>query len=79
MGSLNINSLCEHIDELRALMTGQPLDILAIDESKRNDADRDGLLNLPGYTVIRRDRNKFGGGVLCLFTRFYNLSKNARS
>lgn len=68
MGSLNINSLCEHIDELRALMTGQPLDILAIDESKRNDADRDGLLNLPGYTVIRRDRNKFGGGV-CVYLR----------
>ena len=54
MGSLNINSLCKHIDELRALMVGQPLDILAINETKLESADCDGLLNLPGYTLIRR-------------------------
>ena len=34
MGSLNINSLFKHIDELRAQMANRPLDILAINESK---------------------------------------------
>ena len=42
MGSLNINSLCKHIDELRALMVGEPLDILAINETKLESEHCDG-------------------------------------
>ena len=75
MGSLNINSLCKHIDELRALVVGQPLDILAINETKLESADCDGLLNLPGYTLIRRDRNKFGGGVCVYLRHSINFSR----
>jgi hypothetical protein len=34
MGSLNIASLTKHLDELKVLMANEPLDILAINESR---------------------------------------------
>ena len=68
MASLNINSLCRHIDEVRALMTNQPLDILAMNETKLGEIDYDHLVSLEGYTIVRRDRNKYGGGV-CIYLR----------
>ena len=68
MGSLNINSLAKHIDELRLVMINQPLDILAINESKLDDNDSDDMLSLHGYTLVRRDRNKKGRGV-CVYLR----------
>ena len=33
MASLNITSLLKHIDELRIVLDGQPIDILAINET----------------------------------------------
>ena len=68
MGSLNINSLVKHINELRVAMINQPLDILAINKSKLDDNDSDTMLYLHGYTLVRRDRNKKGGGV-CVYLR----------
>ena len=68
MGSLNINSLAKHIDELRLVMINQPLDILAINESKLDDNDSGNMLSLHGYTLVRRDRNKKGRGV-CVYLR----------
>ena len=50
MGSLNVNSLVKHIDELRVAMINQPLDILAINESKLDDNDSDNMLSLHRYT-----------------------------
>ena len=38
---LNINSLSKHIDELRVVMLNNPLDILAINESKINESVSD--------------------------------------
>ena len=49
-------------------MINQPLDILAINESKLDDNDSDNMLSLHGYTLVRRDRNKKGGGV-CVYLR----------
>ena len=68
MGSLNINSLVKHINELRVAMINQSLDILAINESKLGDNDCDNMLSLHGYTLVGRDRNKKGGGV-CVYLR----------
>ena len=50
----NINSLCT---------TNQLLDILAINESKLSKNDCHHLFSLEGYTIVRRDQNKYGGGV----------------
>ena len=65
---LNINSLAKHIDELKLFMVNKPLDVLAINESKLDMADSDHLVNLEGYSIVRRDTNKHGGGV-CFYLR----------
>jgi hypothetical protein len=38
-------------------------DVLAINETKLDLFDPDSLIDLPGYTCIRKDRNKAGVGV----------------
>lgn len=68
MGSLNINSLSKHIDELKIYMEDGIFDVLAINETKLDQYDADSLINLPGYTCVRQDRNKSGGGV-CIYIR----------
>ena len=39
-----------------------PLEILAINESKLDDSFTDGEISIPGYTIVRKDRNRHGGG-----------------
>lgn len=56
MGSLNINIVVKHIDELRVAMINQRLDILAIYESKLDDHDSDNMLSLHGYAVVREEK-----------------------
>ena len=58
MAPLNVNSLCRHIDELRAIMTNQPLDILAINESKLGENDYDQLFSLEGCTIVIFDNTE---------------------
>ena len=65
---LNVNSLTKHLDELKVFMANKPLDVLAINESKLDLVDSDRLVNLEGYNIVRRDRNKHGGGV-CFYLR----------
>ena len=49
-------------------MANKPLDVLAINESKLDLVDGDRLVNLEGYNIVPRDRNKHGGGV-CFYLR----------
>ena len=43
-------------------------DVLAINETKLDQYDADSSIKLPGYTCIRKDRKKAGGGV-CIYIR----------
>ena len=65
---LNVNSLTKHIYELNVFLANKPLDVLAINESKLDLVDSDRIVNLEGYNIVRRDRNKHGGGV-CFYLR----------
>ena len=63
---LNINSLTAHIDELRVFMRDSKIDVLAINESKLDNTIKDREVYLPGYEIVRRDRQingRQGGGV----------------
>ena len=44
------------------------LDVLANNESKLDLVDSDRLVNLEGYNIVRRDRNRDGGRV-CFYLR----------
>ena len=65
---LNVTSLTKHVDELKVFMANTPLDVLTINESKLDLVNGDRLVNLEGYNIVRRDRNKHGGGV-CFYLR----------
>ena len=64
IASLNINSLLKHIDEIRVLLTEYTFDILTINESKIDNSISDNELHIFGYDIIRKDRNRYGGGVV---------------
>ena len=64
IASLNVNSLLKHIDEIRHLLFKFPFDIFAINESKIDDSITDGEISIPGFILIRKDRNAAGCGVV---------------
>jgi exonuclease III len=70
---ININSLPKHIDELRVIMQNGPLDILAINETKIDDSFSEDEISVVGYHFIRKDRNRYGGGVLLYVRDTYTL------
>jgi len=63
--------LPKHIDELRVLLSDNPLDILSINETRLDGSVTDDEVHIPGYDIIRHDREhngRFGGGV-CIYVR----------
>ncbi len=62
IADLNVNSLLKHIDEIRILLYN-PFDVLAINESKIDSLISDSELYINNYSIVRFDRNRFGGGV----------------
>ena len=68
MASLNIASLVLHIDELRILISDKNFDVIAINETRLDSTISDKLVHIDGYTLIRKDGNRNGGGV-CLYLR----------
>ena len=61
--SLNIFSLMGHLDELRLLIEDKKPHIIGINETEIDQFINDSDISIEGYDVVRRDRNKFGGGV----------------
>ena len=63
IASLNVNSLLLHVDEIRMLVKELGIHILALNETKLDKSIDDSLVNIEGYTIIRHDRDRHGGGV----------------
>ena len=61
--SLNAPSLRKHKDEIEVLMRENKIDILALNETKFDSKTEEEQVSIPGYTVLRCDRNSHGGGV----------------
>ena len=62
---LNINSLLPKIDEIRHIAKSSNLSVIGLSETKLDDSVFDAEINIEGYTLIRSDRNRHGGGVAC--------------
>ena len=67
--ALNVNKLSTHIDELKILLGENPIDVLAINETKLDDSIIDNEVYIPGYEIDRRDRTSGGGGSVCFYIR----------
>ena len=63
IGHLNIASLFKHIEELRIFMQYQTFDIPSIDERRLDNTIHSDEVKITGYDLIRKDRNRNGGGV----------------
>ena len=62
---LNVNSLLSKIDELRDIINCIRPAILGITESKLDSSVTNTEVNINGYSIIRNERNRNGGGVAC--------------
>ena len=71
MASLNVTSLLKHLDELRILLAGNSIDVLAINETRLDSSINDWKLFIPGYEIFRRDRSISGrhGRGVCFYVR----------
>ena len=62
---LNVNSLLPKIDEIRHIAKSSNLSVIGLFETKLGDSVFDAEINIEGYTLIRSDQNRHGGGVAC--------------
>ena len=53
----------KHFDELLIYMQDKPFDILTLNETWLDNSISDSEVKIPGYDIVRRDRNRNGGGV----------------
>ena len=60
---LNVNSLLSRIDEIRDISNRIKPAVLGITESKPDSSVTNSEVNINGYSNIRNDRNRNGGGV----------------
>ena len=66
-----MNSLRAHIDQIRQFLSDNPsYNLLGIAETWLDSAVSNDVIRIPGYKVIRQDRNVNGGGV-ALFVRVH--------
>ena len=72
---INVNSLLSTTDELRDVCHTQPA-ILGITESNLDSSVSDQEVNISVYSILRSDRNRYGGVVACYFRAdlFFNRS-----
>ena len=62
---INVNSLLSKIDELGDVAGHTKPAILGITESKLDSSVSDQEVDISGYSILRSDRNRYGGGVAC--------------
>ena len=61
---LNVNSLLPKIDEIRYVAQNTNAAVIGITESKLDDSILDSEIAINRYDVLRKDRNRKGGGVV---------------
>ena len=62
---VNINSLLPKIDELRHIAKTTNVSIIGISETKLDASVLNAEIDIDNYEIIRKDRNRRGGGVAC--------------
>ena len=65
---LNIRSLLSKIDELRYIAIKSKATIICITETWLDETVWDTEISIPEYNILRKDRNRDGGGV-CMYIR----------
>ena len=64
---LNARSLLPKLDELRALLSVNTVDMVVVTETWFSDAFDDCSVSINGYNLFRRDRRNGRGGGVCIY------------
>lgn len=64
---INTRSIYPKMDEIRHNFLTSSMDVLCVTESWLNHQISDNMINLPGFSVIRNDRNLKKGGGTCIY------------
>ena len=64
IGCLNIRGLLNTIDEMRTIVTKCNFDVMGICETFLDDNVTDNEICIEGYIIVKKNRNRHGGGVL---------------
>ena len=70
----NARSLLPKFDELRAACLVYSPDIICISETWLDESISNNELSLQNFNIVRRDRNRQGGGILIYVNNFYSHS-----
>ena len=62
---LNINSILPKLSELKTIAGNTKAATIGITESKVDNSISHSEVEIPGYCILRCDRNRNGGGVAC--------------
>ena len=73
---VNINSILPKIEEIRHIAYSTNLSVIGISESKLDSSVNDNEIGIPGFDILRKDRNRNGGGVLAYIRN--DISFNVR-
>ncbi len=60
----NVRSLCNKIDELESRMSQLKPDVAVLTESWLDENVPDSSISINDYSIARKDRNRFGGGLI---------------
>ena len=63
---LNVVSLLKNIEELGQLLSLNSIGIFALNETRLDNSITDSEVNIPNYNIIRKDRDRRGGGI-CIY------------
>ena len=76
IAQLNIRSLIRHIDQFRYFLKDKQIDIICLNETLLDETIDDHEVNIIGYEILRKDRNRNGGGVAVYVRNIikYNLN-----
>ena len=66
MAHINVRSLPPKIEEIRYIVNQMDLDVLCINETWLDGSISDTEIDIDGYFLLRKDRNRNGGGV-CMY------------
>ena len=55
--------MLKYIDEIRLIVSENQIHVLALNETRLDDSIGDNEVKIPNYSLIRKDRNRSGGGV----------------
>ena len=72
---LNCNSLLSKIDEIRDFVTNCKPHVICFSETKLDSTVTNSEVLIDGYSNIRRDRNRHGGGVACYISNLIHYNE----